>query len=104
MKEKENLYSKVYEIVKKIPKGYVLTYGDVACLLGNIRLSRRVGQALHHNPDPKSIPCHRVVFKDGSTSASFAFGGENKQKKLLENEGVKFNGNKVDMKKYSYKF
>ena len=85
-----NFFQKVYEIVKSVPKGSVISYGGVASLTGNPRMSRRVGQALHVNPDPKNIPCHRVVFKDGSLAHSYAFGGESWQKKLLEEEGVEF--------------
>jgi methylated-DNA-protein-cysteine methyltransferase-like protein len=70
-----------------------MSYGDVARLSGTH--PRVVGWALHHNPDPKTIPCHRVVFRDGSLSPAFVFGGANAQKELLEREGVVFNGDKV---------
>ncbi|MDR2557922.1 MAG: MGMT family protein, partial [Oscillospiraceae bacterium] len=56
----------------------------------------------HGNSDPHNIPCHRVVFKDGSLSKAFLFGGENRQRKLLEDEGVSFIGEKVDMKKHGF--
>ena len=84
------LFGLVYEIVKQIPRGKVASYGDVAEALGNKRLSRQVGWALNANPSPETVPCHRVVFKDGSLSEAFAFGGINRQKLLLEQEGVKF--------------
>ncbi len=89
-------FEKIYEIVSGIPKGKVLTYGDIAITLG---LSPRVvGYALHANKDSKNIPCHRVVFKDGSLATGYAFGGKDIQKKLLINEGVDFIGEKVDFK------
>ena len=83
-------FDKVYLVVKDIPRGKVASYGSVARLVGNKSMSRQVGWALHVNPDPDNIPCHRVVFKDGSLSAAFAFGGRNAQRALLEKEGVMF--------------
>ncbi len=89
----------IYETVKLIPKGKVATYGQVATLSGNPKWSRVVGYALHRNPSPGIIPCHRVVMRDGSLSPAFAFGGENRQRELLESEGVTFTPDgRVDMK------
>ena len=92
----------IYDVVKQIPEGKVATYGQVAALAGNRKWSRVVGYALHANPDPKHIPCHRVVNRLGEVSKAFAFGGENKQISLLQSEGVKVEGNKVDLKKYRW--
>jgi len=78
-----------------------MNYGTVAALAGYPRASRRVGHALHQNPSHQDIPCHRVVFKDGSLSPAFAFGGINRQRELLESDGVTFVGERVDMAKYS---
>jgi len=83
----------IYEVVKKIPRGRVMTYGDVA--MQSLTHPRAVGRVLHNNPDPKTIPCHRVVFADGSLSPAYAFGGEGKQRALLEAEGVIFQNDKV---------
>ncbi len=95
-----NTFEKIYEVVKTIPKGKVLSYGEVALRAGNPRWSRVVGYALHNNPMPKIIPCHRVVMKDGSLTPAFAFGGEGKQRELLEEEGVHFlPDGRVDMKR-----
>ena len=80
----------IYEQVKKIPKGKVATYGQIAAMAGNYRWSRVVGYALHVNPDQEHIPCHRVVMKDGSLSPAFRFGGIDSQRELLEQEGVGF--------------
>lgn len=90
----------IYSEVKLIPKGRVASYGYIACRLGNPRLSRVVGYALHSNPDQSSIPCHRVVMKDGSLAPGFAFGGADEQRRLLEREGVSFlPDGRVDMEK-----
>ena len=78
----------IYEQVKLIPKGCVATYGQIARLAGNPRWSRVVGYALHVNPQPGIIPCHRVVDRNGHLSSAFAFGGVNRQEELLKQEGV----------------
>lgn len=83
-------FEKVYEAVKLIPRGSVATYGQIAAAIGNKRLSRVVGYALHVNPEPGVIPCHRVVTRDGAVSSAFAFGGANRQVELLREEGVGF--------------
>lgn len=94
-------FEKIYEVVKKIPKGKVATYGQVAFLAGNPRWSRVVGYALHVNPEPRIIPCHRVVNRFGKTSSAFAFGGEDMQRKLLEDEGIVFEPNgTIDLNKF----
>lgn len=94
---------RIYEAVKKIPKGKVATYGQVAAMAGNKKMSRAVGNALHKNHEPGIIPCHRVVNSKGMLSGEFAFGGINAQTKLLEAEGVKVVEGKVDLKKYQMK-
>lgn len=83
-------FNAVYEFVKTVPEGRVTTYGDVARAVGKPRASRQVGWALHSNPYQGIVPCHRVVFKDGSLTQGFAFGGMDVQKALLEKEGVPF--------------
>ena len=93
---------RIYEAVKKIPKGRVATYGKVAEMAGNQRMSRAVGNALHKNPDPEHIPCYRVVNSKGELAGAFAFGGENVQKKLLEADGIEVINGKVDLKKYGW--
>ena len=99
---KEGFFEQVYKIVSDIPRGKVLSYGDVARLCGNPKMSRQVGWALHCNPRPGVVPCHRVVFKDGSLSRGFAFGGPEVQAALLKEEGVEVENCKVDMKKYRW--
>ena len=95
------VFDRIYDVVRTIPRGRVATYGQVALLAGNPRWSRVVGYALHVNPDPGTIPCHRVVNRDGRISPAFAFGGENMQRTLLLDEGVKFiDDETVDIVKY----
>ena len=91
---------RIYEAVKKIPKGHVATYGQVAAMAGNPKMSRAVGNALHKNPDPENIPCFRVVNAKGELAGAFAFGGEGKQAKLLEEDGVVVVDGKVDLDVY----
>ncbi len=90
-------FEKVYQVVRKIPKGKVATYGQIAEILGT-RDSRRVGWALHANRDSQT-PCHRVVNRVGTLAPNFAFGKEEEQRRRLEAEGVSFIGKRVDLRK-----
>ena len=95
------IFEQIYEVVKLIPEGSVASYGQVAEAVGNRRLSRVVGYALHVNPKPGVIPCHRVVRRDGGVSSAFAFGGANEQVFLLQQEGVGFlDDSHVDMARF----
>ena len=97
-----NTFEKIYEVVKSIPEGKVATYGQVALLAGNPRWARVVGYALHVNPEPGIIPCHRVVNREGRVAPGFAFGGEGAQRQLLESEGIVFETDgRIDLEKYS---
>ena len=91
---------KIYEAVRKIPKGHVATYTQIAEMAGNPRMCRAVGNALHKNPDPDRIPCFRVVNSKGELSGEFAFGGAGRQQALLEADGVVVENGKVDLEKY----
>ena len=94
-------YERIYAVVREIPRGRVMSYGQVAFLAGNPRAARAVGFALHRNPAPGEIPCHRVVFRDGSVSPGFAFGGPEVQRELLRAEGVCFTEDgRVDMERF----
>lgn len=84
------VFGRIYDAVRLIPAGHVATYGLIALLAGNPRASRTVGWALHVNPDPASIPCFRVVNRFGECSGSFAFGGPEAQRSLLEADGAVF--------------
>ena len=94
----------IYEAVKRIPKGCVATYGQVATMAGNERMSRAVGNALHKNPTPGIVPCHRVVDAKGRLAGGFAFGGMEAQAALLADEGVEVKDGKVDLRKYGMRF
>ena len=98
------MFEDIYNAVRGIPKGKVANYGFIARLSGHPRAARQVGWALHQNPDSTTIPCHRVVKKDGSLSESFLFGGINMQEKLLKEEGVEVRDGRVDMKIFSLEF
>lgn len=84
-----SIFEKVYVIVRKIPLGKVMTYGQVANLVGTT--PRVVGFALHANPYEGDVPCHRVVNRFGGLAESFAFGGSYEQKARLKAEGVEIN-------------
>ena len=91
---------RIYEAVKKIPRGKVATYGQVAEMAGNKKMARAVGNALHKNPDPEKIPCYRVVNAKGELAGEFAFGGEGAQAKLLQADGIVVVDGRVDLKIY----
>ncbi len=99
MKDSE-LKTKIYNVVRIIPKGKVATYKQVAEIAGNPKLARAVGNALHWNPVHSSIPCHRVVNAKGELSIAYAFDGLEGQKKFLQEEGVEVINGKVDLSKY----
>jgi O-6-methylguanine DNA methyltransferase len=91
---------RIYEAVKKIPRGKVATYGQVAEMAGNKKMARAVGNALHKNPDPEKIPCYRVVNAKGELAGEFAFGGEGAQARLLQADGIAVVDGRVDLKIY----
>ncbi len=91
----------IYEQVRKIPRGRVATYGQIAMLAGNPRWARAVGYALHSNPDPENIPCYRVLNRFGGLAPAFAFGGEERQAELLRADGIEIREDgTVDLEKY----
>ncbi len=92
----------VWEFLQTIPKGYVVTYKQVAEYLGNPKLARVVGNILHHNPDELRNPCYKVVNSKGKLSGRFAFGGPSEQQRRLEAEGIIIEHNHVDLAKYQY--
>ena len=95
-------FESIYEVVKQIPRGKVATYGQIAILAGDHRGARTVGWALHANPDPKHIPCYRVVNRFGRVSPAFVFGGENQQIRLLAEDGIPCADGCVDLAKYQW--
>jgi len=96
-------FQRIYIITSKIPKGKVSTYGAIAKAVGS-RDARRVGHALHANKS-NLVPCHRVVFSNGSLAPGYAFGGPDAQKKKLIAEGVNFTPEgKVDLSQLFFQF
>jgi methylated-DNA-[protein]-cysteine S-methyltransferase len=89
-----------YEILRKVPKGKVTTYKEIAKTLKS-KAYRAVGQAMHTNPYAPVVPCHRVVNSNGNIGG-FA-SGINDKIKLLSSEGIEIKKNKLDLKKYLFK-
>jgi methylated-DNA-protein-cysteine methyltransferase-like protein len=97
-------FQQVYNLVQTVPPGKVTTYGALAKAL-HTKDARRVGQALHANPDANKTPCHRVVFSDGRLAPGYAFGGPNEQLRRLQLEGVTLTQEgKVDLSAHLYRF
>ena len=97
--KRNNFFDQVYEVVRKIPEGKVMTYGQVAEAIGT-KDARKVGFALHANSEGSGVPCHRVVNKEGRLAPGYAFGGPDEQKLRLMAEGVIFLDNDhVDLDK-----
>lgn len=98
--DSDSFRQEVYQVVAAIPPGRVITYGQIASLIGHPQCSRQVGRALHDVPDGLHLPCHRVVNSQGRLAP---FWGE--QLSLLEAEGVTFRKNGcVDMKQCQWEF
>lgn len=91
---------KVYSYLLTIPKGRVVTYGQIAKYLGNPKLARAVGNILHSNPSEDKYPCYKVVNAEGKLSVNFAFGGIEKQKEKLEAEGIEVVDYRVNLKRF----
>ncbi|HZB27030.1 MAG TPA: MGMT family protein [Gemmatimonadales bacterium] len=82
-------YQRIYDVVRRIPRGHVATYGQVATLAGLAGHARQVGYALHALPDGTGVPWHRVVNASGRISVRAVPGAELVQQQLLEREGVR---------------
>ena len=93
----------VYAILDKIPKGKVVTYKQIAIMLGNKNLARVVGNVLHKNPLPLIHPCYKVVNNKGELAKHFGYGGIEKQKEMLINDGIEVIEYKVNLNKYRWK-
>lgn len=99
-KEEKTFNERCYSILKRVPKGKVITYKALAHAL-NTKAYRAVGNAMNKNPYAPKVPCHRVVGSDGSMTG-FASGIPAKVK-MLKNEGIQVKNNKVDLEKYEFK-
>lgn len=102
-KSLETLEQETFDFLTLIPKGKVVTYGQIAEYLGNKGLARVVGNILHNNPSEDLFPCYKVVNSQGRLAPNFAFGGTDEQKRRLEKDGIKVIKNKVDLKTYQWK-
>lgn len=95
--------SQVLGFLTTIPKGKVVTYGQIAEALGCPGAARAVGNALHRNPDGDKYPCYKVVNSRGELSGRFAFGGIMIQQERLETDGIEVENNRVDLAKYQFR-
>jgi methylated-DNA-protein-cysteine methyltransferase-like protein len=86
----DGFFARVYDLVSRIPRGRVATYGQIARILGAPRSARIVGWAMHGSPEGARIPCHRVIQQGGTCSPNFRVGDPGAQRRLLEKEGVRF--------------
>lgn len=92
----------VWQVVQDIPRGHVLTYGEVARLAGMSRAARRVSQAMRRAPRGMELPWHRVVNSQGKISIPADSPGYLEQKERLEREGVVFIKGKIDLDRFGY--
>lgn len=93
-------YRRIYQVVRRIPRGRVATYGDVARLAGLPGHARQVGYALHALPSGNGVPWHRVVNARGAISLRRRPGADVTQRLLLEREGVRFDQRgRLDLKR-----
>lgn len=90
----------IYDFLRTIPKGKVVTYSQIAEHLGNKKLARVVGNVLNNNPDEHKYPCYKVVDYNGNLSKKFAFGGIEKQKEKLEKDGITVINYRVNLDEY----
>ena len=97
-----SLYEHFYDLIRQIPKGKVATYGDIA-RMADCRSARAVGFALNQLPDNSDVPWQRVINSQGKVSTRRNSEGHLIQKIILEEEGVVFEKNVVDLKKYRWK-
>lgn len=100
---KKQIFSeKCYSVLRKVPKGKVTTYKEIAKAL-NTKAYRAVGNAMNRNPYPSNkVPCHRVIKSSGEIGG-FAH-GEKAKASLLKKEGIEIKNNKISLKKHLYKF
>ena len=95
---------RVYAVARRIPRGSVATYGQIAALAGRPRAARAVGGFMSRCPDGNGVPCHRVIRGDGLICGEFVFGISGLQRQLLLSEGVVFCADgRVNMKECLWK-
>ena len=99
---KEAFYKDVYSVVKEIPRGKVISYGEIARLIGCPQHARLVGKALSQVSPELNLPCHRVVNSQGILSGRAFFGNATTMMKLLESEGIIVINNRVQNWKHVF--
>jgi len=104
MRSRGTFRQKIYDLTKKIPRGKVATYGQLAQLAGSPGAARAVGMCMKTNPNAPVVPCHRVVASDGSLTGYSAGNGISTKQKMLQQEGVVFLKNKVDLHKSQWRY
>jgi len=93
----------VHEIVATVPAGKVATYGQIAEMAGIPGAAQEVGHIMSRVRADQNLPCHRIVNKAGTMTPNYAFGGADKQREMLEKEGVRFKSNgRIDMENYQW--
>jgi len=103
VKRPSSNYLRIYAVVRRIPRGRVATYGQVATLAGLDGHARQVGYALHALPASIAIPWHRVINARGEVSARTAGDWHELQRHLLEAEGIRFDDRgRIDFKKHRW--
>ncbi|HEY0140110.1 MAG TPA: MGMT family protein [Thermoanaerobaculia bacterium] len=96
-------YAAIWAVVRRIPRGRVATYGQIAELAGLDGHARQVGYALHNLPERSNVPWHRVINARGEISARTSGDSHELQRMLLEAEGVEFDlAGRMDLKKYRW--
>ena len=95
-------YLQFWDVVRQVPKGKVATYGQIAALAGYPGNARQVGYALHASPPGIDIPWHRIINSQGKISLPKESGHYDLQRQLLENEGVEFRNDRIDLKRYRW--
>lgn len=105
MADSAGFFQKVYALVATIPPGKVMTYGQIAKRLGGFYSGRTVGFAMAAAPAERNLPCHRVVNRQGGMAPGYAFGGAERQRRLLRSEGVRFHRDgSINMEKSLLRF
>ncbi len=103
-REVSDVYSRIYRLVRRIPKGRVATYGQIAQLAGLPGHARQVGYALHGAGDERRLPWQRVINAKGEISLRAEVGFDQIQRQLLEREGVCFDDRgRVDIERYGWR-
>ena len=98
-----NFNEKIYEKLKLVPRGKIITYKELAKAI-NSRAYRAVGGAMKNNKEPNKIPCYKVVLSDGSVGNYSSPGGAKEKIRRLQKDGIEVVNNKVDLKRYLFRF